>query len=50
MWIDVDPYQYQLHVTIPTIDSTIESENIDERVVYIGDVEKRKQAYGICGE
>ncbi|CAB4438164.1 unnamed protein product [Rhizophagus irregularis] len=38
------------HVTIPTIDSTIESENVDEREVYIGDLEKRKQAYGICGE
>ncbi|CAB4427179.1 unnamed protein product [Rhizophagus irregularis] len=42
--------KYQLHVTIPTIDSTIESENVDERVIYIGDLEKRKQAYGICGE
>ncbi|CAB4437479.1 unnamed protein product [Rhizophagus irregularis] len=43
-------YNYQEHVTIPTIDSTIESENVDERVIYIGDLEKRKQAYGICGE
>ncbi|CAB4426697.1 unnamed protein product [Rhizophagus irregularis] len=42
--------KYQYHVTIPTIDSTIESENVDESVVYIGDLEKRKQAYGICGE
>ncbi|CAB4404315.1 unnamed protein product [Rhizophagus irregularis] len=42
--------KFQEHVTIPTIDSTIESENVDENVVYIGDLEKRKQAYGICGE
>ncbi|GBC41218.1 kinase-like domain-containing protein [Rhizophagus irregularis DAOM 181602=DAOM 197198] len=42
--------EYQEHVTIPTNDSTIESENVDERVVYIGNLEKRKQAYGICGE
>ncbi|CAB4379744.1 unnamed protein product [Rhizophagus irregularis] len=50
LWEDTDTNKYQLHVTIPTIDSTIESENVDERVVYIGDLEKRKQAYGICGE
>ncbi|PKB97325.1 hypothetical protein RhiirA5_433349 [Rhizophagus irregularis] len=42
--------KYQDHVTISTIDSTIKSENVDERVVYIEDLEKRKQAYGICGE
>ncbi|GBB97412.1 hypothetical protein RclHR1_02990013 [Rhizophagus clarus] len=37
---------YQYHVTI----STTESEDVDERVVYIEDLEKRKQVYGICGE
>ncbi|CAB4414489.1 unnamed protein product [Rhizophagus irregularis] len=42
--------EYQYHVTISTIDSTIKSENVDERVVYIEDLEKRKQAYGICEE
>ncbi|PKK61135.1 hypothetical protein RhiirC2_761050, partial [Rhizophagus irregularis] len=50
---DLWEYDYKSkyhHVTIPTIDSAIESENVDERVVYIGDLEKRKQAYGICGE
>ncbi|RIA81809.1 hypothetical protein C1645_836360 [Glomus cerebriforme] len=37
------------HVTIPT--STIGLNNeIDERVVYIEDLEKRRQVYGICGE
>ncbi|GBB99653.1 hypothetical protein RclHR1_00360002 [Rhizophagus clarus] len=34
------------HVTI----STSESGDVDERVVYIEDLEKRKQVYGICGE
>ncbi|GBB97406.1 hypothetical protein RclHR1_02990007 [Rhizophagus clarus] len=37
---------YQLHVTI----STSESEDVDESVVYMEDLEKRKQVYGICGE
>ncbi|POG63739.1 kinase-like domain-containing protein [Rhizophagus irregularis DAOM 181602=DAOM 197198] len=49
LWKEYSP-AYQFHVTISTIDSTINSENIDERVVYIEDLEKRKQAYGICGE
>ncbi|UZN99955.1 uncharacterized protein OCT59_001214 [Rhizophagus irregularis] len=40
LWKGTDTSKYQLHVTIPTIDSTIESENVDERVVYIGDLEK----------
>ncbi|CAB5381751.1 unnamed protein product [Rhizophagus irregularis] len=45
LWItNADTSKYQFHITIPTIDSTIESENVDERVVYIGDLEKRKQA------
>jgi hypothetical protein len=25
-------------------------EEIDERVIYMEDLEKRKEAYGICGE
>ncbi|POG79091.1 kinase-like domain-containing protein [Rhizophagus irregularis DAOM 181602=DAOM 197198] len=50
LWKSTDLSEYQLHVTIPTIDLTIESENVDERLVYIRDLEKRKQAYGICGE
>ncbi|RGB22545.1 hypothetical protein C1646_822499, partial [Rhizophagus diaphanus] len=49
LWKNVDD-KYQLYVTIPTIDSTIESENVDEGIVYIEDLEKRRQAYGICGE
>ncbi|CAB4435096.1 unnamed protein product [Rhizophagus irregularis] len=42
--------KHQRYVTISTIGSTIESENVDERIVYIEDLEKRRQAYGICGE
>ncbi|GBC41164.2 kinase-like domain-containing protein [Rhizophagus irregularis DAOM 181602=DAOM 197198] len=39
------------HVTISTIGSTTESaEEIDDKVVYMEDLEKRKQVYGICGE
>ncbi|GBC06469.1 hypothetical protein RclHR1_06860006 [Rhizophagus clarus] len=41
---------YQLYATASTIDSTIGSENADETIVYVEDLEKRKQAYGICGE
>jgi hypothetical protein len=37
-----------LHVTISTNDST--AEEADKRIVYMEDLEKRKQAYGICGE
>ncbi|GES88176.1 kinase-like domain-containing protein [Rhizophagus clarus] len=46
LWIVVDGTKYQDHVTI----FTSESEDVDERVVYIDDLENRKQAYGICGE
>ncbi|CAB5179869.1 unnamed protein product [Rhizophagus irregularis] len=48
---DVDNDKYQLHVTISTIGSTTESsEEIDDKIVYMEDLEKRKQVYGICGE
>ncbi|GBC52556.1 kinase-like domain-containing protein [Rhizophagus irregularis DAOM 181602=DAOM 197198] len=43
----VDNDKYQLHVTISTIGSTTESA---EEIVYMEDLEKRKQVYGICGE
>ena len=36
--------------TISSIGSTIESDEVDEKVVYIKDLEKRKEVYGICGE
>ncbi|POG65182.1 kinase-like domain-containing protein [Rhizophagus irregularis DAOM 181602=DAOM 197198] len=51
LWKDVDYDEYQCHVTISTIGSTTESaEEIDDIIVYMEDLEKRKQAYGICGE
>ncbi|CAB4414750.1 unnamed protein product [Rhizophagus irregularis] len=50
LWKYVDENEYNIYVAISTVDSTTESENVYERVVYIEDLEKRKQAYGICGE
>ncbi|GBB98957.1 hypothetical protein RclHR1_33730001 [Rhizophagus clarus] len=50
LWENTDGNKYQLHVTIPTIGSTTESKDADEKVVYMEDLEKRKQVYGICGE
>ncbi|GES88157.1 kinase-like domain-containing protein [Rhizophagus clarus] len=46
LWEVFDINKYQYHVTI----STSESEDVDEWFVYMEDLEKRKQAYGICGE
>ncbi|CAB4492792.1 unnamed protein product [Rhizophagus irregularis] len=46
LWKNIDYYKYQAHVTV----STIDSEDVDERVVYMEDLEKRKQVYGVCGE
>ncbi|PKC04642.1 kinase-like protein [Rhizophagus irregularis] len=50
LWKNIITDKYQKHVTISTIDSTTESEDADERIVYMEDLEKRKQVYGICGE
>ncbi|CAB4445844.1 unnamed protein product [Rhizophagus irregularis] len=50
LWKSVYYDEHQDHVTISTIDSTTESEVVDERIVYMDDLEKRKQVYGICGE
>ncbi|GBB91323.1 hypothetical protein RclHR1_18540002 [Rhizophagus clarus] len=41
--------EYEAHVTISTIDSITESEDADKKI-YMKDLEKRKQVYGICGE
>ncbi|CAB5196237.1 unnamed protein product [Rhizophagus irregularis] len=51
LWKECDG-EYQLHATIFSTDSTTES---DETVsilkrVNIMDLEKRKEAYGVCGE
>ncbi|RGB40714.1 kinase-like domain-containing protein [Rhizophagus diaphanus] len=50
LWKYVDSDKYHKHVTISTIDSATKSEEIDDRVVYMDEIEKRKEAYGICGE
>ncbi|GBC01636.1 hypothetical protein RclHR1_04270014 [Rhizophagus clarus] len=44
LWKDVDWEKYQNHVTISCGSTT------EERAVYMEDLEKRKQVYGICGE
>jgi hypothetical protein len=38
------------HVTISTSSTTESAEETDERIVYMKDLEKRKQVYGICGK
>ncbi|GBC06544.1 hypothetical protein RclHR1_00690034 [Rhizophagus clarus] len=45
LWKNYDT-NYQHHITISAIDPT----NEDEGIVYIEDLEKRKEVYGICGE
>ncbi|GBC06542.1 hypothetical protein RclHR1_00690032 [Rhizophagus clarus] len=42
--------KYQAHAIVTAIDITNELGDTDERIVYIEDLEKRKKAYGICGE
>ncbi|RGB27096.1 kinase-like domain-containing protein [Rhizophagus diaphanus] len=51
LWKYVDHNEYQKHVTISTIGSNNESaEEVDGKIIYMKDLEKRKQVYGICGE
>ncbi|CAB4413960.1 unnamed protein product [Rhizophagus irregularis] len=50
LWKDVDYKKYHLHVTISSIDSGIKSEEIDDKIIYMDEIEKRKEVYGICGE
>jgi len=38
------------HVTISSIDSISELDEGDKKIVLMKDLEKRKEAYGICGE
>ncbi|CAB4439061.1 unnamed protein product [Rhizophagus irregularis] len=52
-WRYVDSSKYQVHVTIsPSIDPTIilEEEITNKGVVYMEDLEKREEVYGVCGE
>ena len=40
-------FNIKVQVTIPTVGLTLEA---NERIVYMDDLEKRKEAYGTCGE
>ncbi|EXX57640.1 kinase-like domain-containing protein [Rhizophagus irregularis DAOM 181602=DAOM 197198] len=50
LWKIVDSNKYHVHVTISTIDSATKSEEIDDKVIYMDEIEKRKEVYGICGK
>ncbi|CAB4438970.1 unnamed protein product [Rhizophagus irregularis] len=50
LWKKVNLNKYQIHVTISSLNSTIKSEKIDDRIIYMDEIEKRKEVYGICGE
>ncbi|PKY33815.1 hypothetical protein RhiirB3_453043, partial [Rhizophagus irregularis] len=50
LWKKVNSKKYHDHVAISTIDSATKSEEIDDNVIYMDEIEKRKEAYGICGE
>ncbi|PKY40577.1 hypothetical protein RhiirA4_453979 [Rhizophagus irregularis] len=42
--------KYQVHVKISSVDSTTLSEEIDDKIIYMEDLEKRKKVYGISEE
>ncbi|GET59907.1 kinase-like domain-containing protein [Rhizophagus irregularis DAOM 181602=DAOM 197198] len=50
LWKIVDSKEYHNHVTISTIVSATKSEEIDDKVIYMDEIEKRKEVYGICEE
>ncbi|EXX54243.1 Bck1p [Rhizophagus irregularis DAOM 197198w] len=50
LWKEVDFDEYQTHVTVSSINSATKSEDIDDSVIYMDDIEKRKKVYSICGE
>ncbi|CAB4414721.1 unnamed protein product [Rhizophagus irregularis] len=50
LWKKFDWNEYQSHVTVSSINSVTKSEEIDDSVIYMDDIEKRKEVYGICGE
>ncbi|CAB4414458.1 unnamed protein product [Rhizophagus irregularis] len=45
LWKDVDWDKYQIHVTVSSINSATKSEEIDDSVIYMDDIEKRKEVY-----
>ncbi|GBB84036.1 hypothetical protein RclHR1_10680010 [Rhizophagus clarus] len=52
LWREVNFQKYQAHVTVSSINSTTNAnmEEIDDRVIYMEELEKRKEVYGICGK
>ncbi|GBC06428.1 hypothetical protein RclHR1_06820007 [Rhizophagus clarus] len=50
LWKNVNYRKYQMHAIISPIDPITKSKEIHDRVVYMKDLEKRKEVYGICGE
>ncbi|CAB4474710.1 unnamed protein product [Rhizophagus irregularis] len=46
LWKKVDSNKYHKHVTISSIDSATKSEEIDDRIIYMDEIEKRKEVYG----
>ena len=50
MTIFFSNYLLKRHATISSPDSTNKSEELDDSVVYMEEVKKRKKAYGVCGE
>ncbi|GBC23762.2 kinase-like domain-containing protein [Rhizophagus irregularis DAOM 181602=DAOM 197198] len=45
LWKYVDSDKYHKHVTISSIDSVIKSEEIDDKIIYMDEIEKRKEVY-----
>ncbi|GBC25723.2 kinase-like domain-containing protein [Rhizophagus irregularis DAOM 181602=DAOM 197198] len=45
LWKTFDWDKYQNHVTVSSINSATKSEEIDDRVIYMDDIEKRKEVY-----
>ncbi|GBC25795.2 kinase-like domain-containing protein [Rhizophagus irregularis DAOM 181602=DAOM 197198] len=45
LWKDVNWKKYQTHVTVSSINSATKSEEIDDSVIYMDDIEKRKEVY-----
>ncbi|GBC25792.2 kinase-like domain-containing protein [Rhizophagus irregularis DAOM 181602=DAOM 197198] len=45
LWKQVDWDKYQTHVTVSSINSATKSEEIDDSVIYMDDIEKRKEVY-----
>ncbi|GBC25797.2 kinase-like domain-containing protein [Rhizophagus irregularis DAOM 181602=DAOM 197198] len=45
LWKDFDWKKYQSHVTVSSINFATKSEEIDDSVIYMDDIEKRKEVY-----